>query len=200
MSEEIPGFFDGVLTGVGVCRGFSGGFPLASRMFGPREPAFTIVDRDDVGWLIVLEHHLRSRHSQMARSQVMPTAGRCVRVPRLMKTGTPTGGSGAPGFCATSVCPIVLPNAFSGALLVGRRFPVVTQTFGSGRGKTNSPNEKARESGAAPRPGGRASFHQSWTPPVPAYLGIDLVSRHGQMARYQVDASRTINQPTPPGP
>jgi hypothetical protein len=44
-SREIAAFIDGVLTGVGVCRGFSGGFPLASRMFGPREPALTIVDR-----------------------------------------------------------------------------------------------------------------------------------------------------------
>jgi hypothetical protein len=45
MSEEIPGLFNGVLTEVGVCRGFSGGFPFVLRWSFPREPAFTIVER-----------------------------------------------------------------------------------------------------------------------------------------------------------
>jgi hypothetical protein len=55
----------------------------------------------------------------MARSQVMPTVDRCCFNPRLMKTGTPTGGSTAPDFRAVSACWFVLPSAFTGALLVG---------------------------------------------------------------------------------
>jgi hypothetical protein len=75
MGEEIPGVFDGVLTDVGVCRGIPG-LAIGIKVVRPEGASLDNRGLLGVGWLIVLEHHLRSRHSQVARSQVMPTVGR----------------------------------------------------------------------------------------------------------------------------